>query len=771
MLEYIPADTAPLERMEIKPHVRIPKNPKKPGLPQIVQEYNATIDTRRENPITEILTKYKKTPLDLYDYAKDSCGISYDFEIRLWDLMEDERKFEYVKVLKELSEKGFMVEKQQLTQHWMDSVNLEHEPPEKFQDVVDVLRRYNLKLKKVTREEWQKVPDIGAWLDKFEEAIKTYNIKPENMYAMADTDFLRTMNVQPPHSKPPPKDHSFTKFEPPTKVDDYSKQNYLSMECISATGRMISPFVGVPESKRPDFSRGRAYAFFACWGDVSMSPEMLEKWISHFHDETSPLLQSPDEYRLVLLENHAITFKAYCQARDNKIIFLHIPPGASKLLNPFDHCRDVTKDEYDEELLVETWPTPRQRANMTPTTTMVRAKKGEKFSLTRDGLPTVSIRSMKLDAFRYAREVRIKGMPDSWLRCGLYPLDRQKVLDRAPTLVEKAPAIPRTQMYQSTPRDVIDYAKIGPALKRIIAAVAQRKPLTDAMVAEAKMWEKFVPQTLDDLGAFEWGQKKAEYRKKDKIRAEAARAEQAKRVAEQAEWIAEIAARRAAEQAEWEAEKAEREAKRVKEAQETARAKAQSAAKTSSAERDIEITAVASAERSLASSLVSTPKRKPNEPETGSTSTPAKKQRQSVSPSQSTAIPISAVSDPAVNKNSFKIIQYTPPSSSTRKPLQPISVSGRAQSETSSSDNNIIATTPISSSLKANAYAPLPGLPTSTLITDSDQTTTYQKMWQVVEQDMERYQRATEGQQGVTGRWMPPTTSVLTGESGVEKGK
>lgn len=120
------------------------------------------------------------------------------------------------------------------------------------------------------------------------------------------------------------------------------RQEWVTViECISATGTKISPYVifkgkNVVSSWLPkDPPAGWMFAANASGWTNNLHGM---HWIQHFNNQTAPLLSSPDDYRLLLCDGHDSHVSAALVGYtiQKRIILVLLPPHSSHLLQPLD---------------------------------------------------------------------------------------------------------------------------------------------------------------------------------------------------------------------------------------------------------------------------------------------------------------------------------------------------------------------------------------------------------------------------------------------------
>ncbi|KAL8330733.1 hypothetical protein RB593_001619 [Gaeumannomyces tritici] len=240
---------------------------------------------------------------------------------------------------------------------------------------------------------------LREWFDSYARCVEEYQIKPENSWNSDEIGF-RVGVFQGSLV------WCYTDIEAWYQSDPDHRNLVTIMETCSAAGATIPPFIimaGIYISEkhvRNSLDPGTTLTTSENgWTDDLIALD----WLDHFLQHAKPA--SPDEYRLLLIDNHGshltLPFWEKCQAE--KIVIFPLPPHTTHKLQPLDvgifstfkaaHQRDLARQieqgavDYDRP---------------------------EFF----DGLHNMRRRAFKVSTIKSA-----------WLKCGLLPFNPEVVLD------------------------------------------------------------------------------------------------------------------------------------------------------------------------------------------------------------------------------------------------------------------------------------------------------------------------------------------------------
>uniref|UniRef100_A0A8H7K8Z9 DDE-1 domain-containing protein n=1 Tax=Bionectria ochroleuca TaxID=29856 RepID=A0A8H7K8Z9_BIOOC len=151
----------------------------------------------------------------------------------------------------------------------------------------------------------QKRAILTSWFDCFKSYLQRNRVKERNMWNFDETGFMigyleKGIFVW-----------TFLDINQPVLTDSFDKVMITSVDCISAAGAVIPPFLIAPGIQIP------------------------VKWIKHFNEYTRP--DDPDEIRVLLMDNQEChltdEFIEYCYL--NNTLF-PLPPNSTHYLQPCD---------------------------------------------------------------------------------------------------------------------------------------------------------------------------------------------------------------------------------------------------------------------------------------------------------------------------------------------------------------------------------------------------------------------------------------------------
>src|SRR5437762_4693490 len=194
------------------------------------------------------------------------------------------------------------------------------------------IRGVNAKTRTTQRREAESYNDLEMWYCLTEEAIEQYHISPENLYNMDETGFrVGVLNVY--------YIWTFTELEDPVHCDPGARTLVTALECVSAAGTAIPPYIILPgvEIQAKFF-----YNRLDTRDTINVSPTRYTEdhialaWLEHFHRTTVP--KDPDEWRIIIIDGHGShrTKEFNRRASELKICVNCLPPHATHRLQPCD---------------------------------------------------------------------------------------------------------------------------------------------------------------------------------------------------------------------------------------------------------------------------------------------------------------------------------------------------------------------------------------------------------------------------------------------------
>ncbi|KAL8318525.1 hypothetical protein RB597_005688 [Gaeumannomyces tritici] len=263
----------------------------------------------------------------------------------------------------------------------------------------ELLKRVKGRPRAIERRAAQDRLVLREWFDCYARCVEEYQIQPENSWNSDEIGF-RVGVFQGSLV------WCYTDIETWIQSDPDHRNLVTIMETCSAAGVTIPPFIimaGICISEkhvRNSLEPGTTLTTSENgWTDDLIALD----WLDHFLEHAKPA--SPDEYRLLLIDNHGshltLPFWEKCQAE--KIVIFPLPPHTTHKLQPLDvgifstfkaaHQRDLARQ-------IEQGAVDYDRA--------------EFF----DGLHDMRRRAFKVSTIKSA-----------WLKCGLQPFDPEVVLD------------------------------------------------------------------------------------------------------------------------------------------------------------------------------------------------------------------------------------------------------------------------------------------------------------------------------------------------------
>ncbi|EJD05306.1 DDE-domain-containing protein, partial [Fomitiporia mediterranea MF3/22] len=175
---------------------------------------------------------------------------------------------------------------------------------------------------------------VKSFFDLLFETLTSYHIKPSNIYNMDEKGVQ--MGLAGKTRVLVDRDQKTV-----SQIEDGNKELVTIVECICTDGTVLKPlFIMKGARTSPSWGMNNPiHAHIASsqngWTDQELGSLWLEKV---FHPESLRKLESPDEYRLLILDGHNshCSLRFLGMAEEYHIIILCLPPHTTHMLQPCD---------------------------------------------------------------------------------------------------------------------------------------------------------------------------------------------------------------------------------------------------------------------------------------------------------------------------------------------------------------------------------------------------------------------------------------------------